>query len=244
MQNVFDIYTIIFLALAVFIFLRLRSVLGTRTGRERPPYDPYSAPDAAREPNRAPPENILPLPNRANNAEKPAAKPAEIEAEPADRWTGVAEPGTPLAAALDGIAAADKTFDAKHFVTGARAAYEMIVNAFAEGDRRTLKNLLSREVYDGFESAITERERRGETMENKFVSIDAADISAAEMRGRTAQVTVRFHSKLITATRDKNGNVIDGSAERVSDVTDVWTFARDVSSRDPNWKLVATEAGH
>jgi predicted lipid-binding transport protein (Tim44 family) len=245
MHDVFDIYTIIFLALAVFIFLRLRSVLGTRTGRERPPYDPYSARDAAREPNRAPAEsNILPLPNRANNAEKPAAKPVEVEAEPADRWEGVAAPGTPLAASLDAIAAADQNFDAHHFVAGARAAYEMIVNAFAEGDRRTLKNLLSRDVYEGFESAITERERRHETMENRFVSLDTAEISTAEMRGRTAQLTMRFHSKLITATRDKNGNVIDGSAERVSDVTDVWTFARDVSSRDPNWKLVATEAGH
>ena len=105
----------------------------------------------------------------------------------------------------------------------------MIVNAFAEGDRRTLKNLLSREVYDGFEAAISEREKRGETVETRFVSIDKADIAAAEMRGRTAQVTVRFVSQLISATRDKDGNVIDGNAEKVTDVTDVWTFARDVS---------------
>ena len=119
----------------------------------------------------------------------------------------------------------------------------MIVNAFAEGDRRTLKNLLSREVYDGFESAISEREKRGETVENRFVSIDNAEITAAELRGRIAQLTVRFQSKLVTATRDKDGNVTDGNAEKVTDVTDVWTFARDLSSRDPNWKLVATEAG-
>ena len=134
-------------------------------------------------------------------------------------------------------------FDHKHFLTGARAAYEMIVNAFAEGDRRTLKNLLSREVYDGFEAAISEREKRGEMVESRFVSIDSAEITAAELRGRTAQLTVRFQSKLVTATRDKNGNVIDGNAEKVTDITDVWTFARDLSSRDPNWKLVATEAG-
>jgi len=119
----------------------------------------------------------------------------------------------------------------------------MIVNAFAEGDRRTLRNLLSREVFEGFDAAIAGREKRGETMENRFVSIDNADITAAELRGRVAQVTVRFQSKLVTATRDKNGNVIDGSAEKVADVNDVWTFARDLSSRDPNWKLVATEAG-
>ena len=237
MRDVFDIYTIIFLALAVFIFLRLRSVLGQRTGRERPPYDPY----AAREPARPAPEKVVALPNRMPEAA--AAKPAE-PVPAGERWKGIAAVGTPLAGGLDTIVGADPNFDAKHFLTGARAAYEMIVTAFAEGDRRSLKNLLSRDVYDGFDAAIGEREKRGETVESRFVSIDSADITAAELRARTAQVTVRFHSTLITATRDKDGNVIDGSAERVTDITDVWTFARDVSSRDPNWKLVATEAGH
>ena len=236
MRDVFDIYTIIFLALAVFIFLRLRSVLGQRTGRERPPYDPY----AAREPGRPATEKVVVLPNRAPEAA--AVKPAEPVA-PGERWKGIAEAGSVLATGLDALVAADANFDPKHFLTGARAAYEMIVNAFAEGDRRTLKNLLSREVYDGFESAITEREKRGETVESRFVSIDNAEITAAELRARTAQLTVRFQSKLISVTRDKNGNVIDGNAEKVTDVTDVWTFARDLSSRDPNWKLVATEAG-
>jgi predicted lipid-binding transport protein (Tim44 family) len=119
----------------------------------------------------------------------------------------------------------------------------MIVTAFATGDRKSLKNLLSREVYDGFETAIRDRESKGETIENKFVSLDNADIIGAELRGNTAQVTVQFVSQLISATRDKAGNVIDGSPDKVTEVTDVWTFARDVSSRDPNWKLVATEAG-
>jgi len=141
------------------------------------------------------------------------------------------------------LAGTDPEFDAKHFITGARAAYEMIVNAYAEGDRRTLKNLLSREVYDGFEAAIVEREKRGDVVESRFVSIDNATITAAELRGRSAQLTVRFQSKLVSVTRDKAGEVIDGSADKVTDVTDVWTFARDLSSRDPNWKLVATEAG-
>jgi predicted lipid-binding transport protein (Tim44 family) len=233
---VFDIYTIIFLALAVFIFLRLRSVLGQRTGRERPPYDPYSARDAVR-PSTA--DNVVALPGRG--AEK---APEAVEAvESSERWKGLAQPGTPLAAGFDAIIADDKSFDPKHFIVGARAAYEMIVNAYAEGDRRTLKNLLSREVYDGFESVIRDRESRGETAETKFVSIDATDITAAEMRGKTAQITVRFISQLISVTRDKSGNVIDGSADKVTEVTDVWTFARDISSRDPNWKLVATESG-
>ena len=102
---------------------------------------------------------------------------------------------------------------------------------------------LGREVYDGFEAAIKDREGRGETVETRFVSIDGADLIGAEMRGKTAQVTVRFQSQLVSVTRDKTGNVIDGNPDKVTDVTDVWTFARDASSRDPNWKLVATEAG-
>lgn len=229
----FDIYTIIFLALAVFIFLRLRSVLGQRTGRERPPYDPYSARDAVRPSSN---DNVVTLPGRG--AEVP-----QKSAEAVERWKGIAEAGSAVAVGLDAIARDDKSFDAKQFVGGGRAAYEMIVTAFAEGDRRTLKNLLSREVYDGFEAAICGRESRGEKSETRFVSIDRADIIGAELRGRIAQVTVRFVSQLISTTRDRSGHVIDGSPEKVTDVTDVWTFARDVTSRDPNWKLVATEAG-
>src|SRR5665213_2905301 len=136
MRDVFDIYTIIFLALAVFIFLRLRSVLGQRTGRERPPYDPY----AAREPVRPAAENVVALPNRASESAAKKTGVAEEPAAPADRWKGVAEAGSPLAASLDAVAAADREFDPAHFLTGARAAYEMIVTAYAEGDRRTLKN--------------------------------------------------------------------------------------------------------
>ena len=106
-----------------------------------------------------------------------------------------------------------------------------------------MRNLLSREVYDGFDAHIGERESRGETVETKFVSIDSSAITAAELRNHTAQIIVRFVSKLVSATRDGSGNVIDGNAEKVTDVTDVWTFARDVSSRDPNWKVAATETG-
>lgn len=239
MRDVFDIYTIIFLALAVFIFLRLRSVLGQRTGRERPPYDPY----AAREPVRPAGENVVALPKRPGPTEAAAPKADEPIVASGERWKGVAEAGSAVAAGLDAVAGADRDFDPKHFLTGARAAYEMIVNAYAEGDRRTLRNLLSREVYDGFEAAIGEREKRGDTVESRFVSIDNAEITEASLRGRTAQLTVRFQSKLVSVTRNKAGDVIDGNAEKVTDVTDVWTFARDLNSRDPNWKLVATEAG-
>ena len=231
-----NIYTIIFLALAVFIFLRLRSVLGRRTGRERPPYDPYSARDAVRSPAT---DKVVTLP--ARTAEAPP-RPPEIPPAPGERWKDIAETGS-AAAGLDAIVAADTGFDAQHFITGARAAYEMVVTAFAAGDRRQLRGLLSREVYDGFDAHIGERESRGETLETKFISIDSSAITAAELRNRTAQITVRFVSKLVSATRDRSGAVIDGNAEKVTDVTDVWTFARDVSSRDPNWKVVATEAG-
>ena len=237
MQDVFDIYTIIFLALAVFIFLRLRSVLGQRTGRERPPYDPYSARDSVRPSTN---DNGVALPGRGGT-ETPQ-KPIET-AEPAERWKGIAEAGSAVAVGLDAIAREDPSFDAKHFVDGARSAYEMIVTAYAEGDRRNLKNLLSKDVYDGFDAAIREREAKGETSETRFVSIDKSEIVGAEQRGRTAQITVRFVSQLVSLTRDRNGAVIEGSPDKVTDVTDVWTFARDVSSRDPNWKLVATEAG-
>lgn len=231
----FDIYTIIFLALAVFIFLRLRNVLGQRTGRERPPYDPYSRRDAPAPAG----DKVISLPPRKT---EPAARPAET-AEPGERWKGIAEKGSAVAGGLDAIAAVDTSFDAQHFVTGARAAYEMIVGAFASGDRKSLKGLLSREVFDGFDSAIRDRELKGQTVESKFVSLDTAEIIGAELRGNSAQVTVRFVSQLITATRDRSGAVVDGNPDKVTDVTDVWTFARDVTSRDPNWKLVATEAG-
>src|SRR6185312_11692759 len=203
MQDVFDLYTIIFLALAVFIFLRLRSVLGQRTGRERPPYDPYSARDAVR---GSAGDKVVTLPPRA--IEQQPAKPAE-PVEPVDRWKGIAPAGSAVAAGLDAIVAADKTFDPRHFLTGARAAYEMIVVAFAQGDRRTLREWLSKEVYDSFDGVIREREERGETAETRFVSIDTTEVAGAELRGRTAQVTVRFVSHLISVTRDKSGNSTD-----------------------------------
>src|SRR3954462_1276374 len=117
MRDLFDIYTIIFLALAVFIFLRLRSVLGQRTGRERPPYDPYSAREAARTSTN---DNVVSLPPRPASE---AAAPPPAEAAAGDRWKGIAEQGSPAAIGLDAVVAQDSTFDARHFLTGARAAY-------------------------------------------------------------------------------------------------------------------------
>ena len=231
-----DIYTIIFLALAVFIFLRLRSVLGQRTGSERPPYD-RAAPNVVQ---RTQDNNVVPMPGAVID-QAPLAPSADVA--PADRWKGLAEPGTPLAAGLDAIAAQDSSFDPRHFISGARGAYEMIVLAFANGDRRALKDLVSPEVFESFDSVIKDREANEWKTETRFVSIDKTELTSAEVRDRSALITVRFVSQMITATRDKTGAVIDGSAEKVTDVTDVWTFARDITSRDPNWKLVGTDAG-
>jgi predicted lipid-binding transport protein (Tim44 family) len=187
--------------------------------------------------NAARQDNVVPLPG----AGRPPMPP-QPEMDQADRWKGIAVAGTPLATGLDAIVMADPSFDPRGFVGGARGAYEMIVLAFAKGDRKTLKEFLAKDVYEGFASVITDRESRNETAETTFVSIDKADIVGAEMRDKMAHVTVSFVSKLISATRDKAGVVIEGSLEKISDVDDVWTFARDVTGRDPNWKLVATES--
>ena len=121
-------------------------------------------------------------------------------------------------------------------------AYEMIVTAFADGDRKSLKNLLSKEVYDGFVAAIAEREKRGEVVKSTFVGTEKIDITHASIRDSEEQITLRIISQLISATYDKDGALIDGDPEAVSEVDDIWTFARDIRSRDPNWKLIATES--
>ncbi|MGB6117380.1 MAG: Tim44/TimA family putative adaptor protein [Mesorhizobium sp.] len=227
-----DLGTIIFLVAAVVIFIQLRSVLGRRTGSERPPFDPYTA-GRRQEADAKPADNVVSLPRR-KSGESAEETYAAIDA--------FAPAGSELNKGLRAIRDADSSFDPKGFVDGAKMAYEMIVMAYADGDRKTLKNLLSREVYDGFVQAINEREQRNEKIESSFIGIDKAEIAAAEMKGGEAHVTMRIVSELISATRDQAGAVIDGDPETVAEVKDVWTFARDTRSKDPNWKLVATEA--
>jgi len=239
MNGFIDIYSIIFLVLAIVIFLRLRSVLGRRTGNERPPFDPYSRSRRQVPKANGSDDKVISLPGREAGAGSPGTD-AGPTAE--DRVRAAAAPGSSLNESLVALAKADVSFDAEKFLSGAKAAYEMIVTAYAEGERKTLKQLLSREVYDGFVSAIGQRDSRGEVMEFKFVGIDKAEITDAAVKSGTAHVTIRFQSKLISATYDSDGKVIDGDPVRVSDVTDIWTFARDVASRDPNWRLVATES--
>ncbi len=233
MNGTIDILTLIFLVLAVVIFIKLRSVLGRRTGHERPRYDPYSADETNR---GGMPDNIVTLPR----GETPRMSEELDEDTFAKRLKEVAPEGGDVAAKLQRIAQADRTFDPKHFITGAKAAYEMIVTAFAEGDRKTLRGLLSREVYDSFAAAISEREQRGEMADFKFVGISKSEITDAEVLDRAINVTVKFTSDIITATRNRAGEVIEGSPTQIREVIDYWTFNREVSSRDPNWRLVAT----
>ncbi len=139
--------------------------------------------------------------------------------------------------------AASPGFALDPFIAGAKAAYEMIVTAFASGDRQTLQNLLDKDVLDSFTAAIEARESREASMTTQVVSIDQITIEDAGMHGRFAQITLRFASKLISATHDKSGALIDGNPDKSVDMIDIWTFARDVNSRDPNWKLIATQTG-
>jgi predicted lipid-binding transport protein (Tim44 family) len=172
--------------------------------------------------------------------DQPPLAPTAEPAPPSDRWKDLTEPGTALGQGLDAIVDKDSTFDPRHFLSGARGAYEMIVLAFANGDRRALRDLLSSEVYESFDAAIKEREKNEQKTETRFVSIDKAELVGAELRDRNAQLAVRFVSQMISVTRDKAGNIVDGNADKVADITDIWTFARDTTSRDPNWKLVGT----
>jgi predicted lipid-binding transport protein (Tim44 family) len=151
---------------------------------------------------------------------------------------------SPLGKSLTALIKADPSFDPGEFLDGAKTAYEMIVAAFADGNEATLKQLLGPEVLDGFERAIAEREQRGETLQSTLVAIDKADIIEAEVKNKQAYVTVKFVSQLISVTRDSDGEVIEGDAKKVREVTDIWTFAREIASRNPNWKLVATEAAN
>jgi predicted lipid-binding transport protein (Tim44 family) len=241
MQESIDISTIIFAVLAIFVLYKLKSVLGTRTGEERPPQDPFSRrrDDAgkAAAPGGSAQSNVIPLPGAANSNFGRSTPPVGEE-----RWGKLADPDA--FAGLDAIAAAAPGFDGAPFVDGARSAYEMIVTSFARGDRDTLRSLLASDVFDSFSSAIGAREAQGETVETTFVSIDRTTIADAHLREGVAQVTVRFASKIITVTRDRAGAIVEGGVDKIMDVIDVWTFARQTAARDPNWKLVATEAAH
>jgi len=232
---------LILLAVAVGVFLKLRSVLGRRTGHERPPFDPYSAPEKPVGGD----DKVVTLPQR----ERADADESGIDAYPQrepyvvkNRWAGIAPEGSPLAQTLTEIALADRRFDAEAFLSGARIAYEMIVTGFAKGDRKALQPLLDEHVFKSFEGVIAGREVRGEQVEQNFIGITKAVISNAALEGKRARLTINFTSELTACTKNKDGIVIDGDPVTIRQVNDVWTFERDLKASDPNWRLVATGA--
>ncbi len=223
-----DLPTVIFALVALFVAYKLRSVLGMRSDADRP------AGGLLAPLRRAPGPAPAVAPVEAAPAGPSAPAPA------ADRWKGVAEPDA--WSGLDAIAAADRTFTPEGFLSGARGAYEIIVHGFAAGDSATLRGLMAPDAFANFDTAIRARAAAGHTMSTTVVAIDAATIVSAALAGANAQVGVRFASKLASVTRDGAGTVVEGSPTEVADHLDLWTFGRDVRSRDPNWQLTATQA--
>jgi predicted lipid-binding transport protein (Tim44 family) len=239
MEEFFDIPTLIVIGLAIVVLFRLRQVLGTRTGRERTPAQRENEAAAAKTPGKPGEENVVqmrPRPVEPQTSEDAERAQRKLETE----ITQFSHGDDTIAGGLRAIAEADPGFSPKIFMEGAKAAYEMIVTAFAQGDRQTLRNLLEKDVYDGFERAIKEREAAGRKIDFTFVGLPKVEIAEADLDKRNANVTIRFHAEVVSATRDKDGTLIEGNADTVTTIADEWTFARSPKSRDPNWKLVAT----
>jgi predicted lipid-binding transport protein (Tim44 family) len=213
-----------FAVIAGVILFRLYSVLGRRTGHESPPREQYRLSGTAAERASTASDTVVSLPERI-------AKRADAAGE---------RPADPVARGLLDIKLADRKFETEHFMEGARAAYEMIVTAFAKGDRDSLRGLLSNEVYNAFDGVIRGREERHEKVEFTFVGFTSSHIVGAVCKGRSAEITVSFDAKYVSATSQKDGDVVEGDPSAVRDVTDIWTFGRDLGSRDPNWTLIAT----
>ncbi len=237
---------VILAAVAAFFILKLRSVLGKRTGHEnRPDYDPFSQGEdrGAEGKSDGGDDKVIQLPDRGAG-DRRGAKPLEAEEvlEAAEAETAEELADSPLAAGITQIKLADRDFDPRQFVAGARSAFEMIIGAFAAGDVKTLRPLLANEVYDDFSGAIKEREENKETLETTLIGITSAEIIEAEMQQKTAFVTVKFVSEQVNVTHDSEGRIVEGDPNHVAKVTDLWTFARNTRSRDPNWALVATRS--
>lgn len=214
---------ILFAMVAVFLVLRLRSVLGRKPeGEQQRRLNPF---------RREPAEGKADAGDRL--VEFPARPPRPAPEAPAGDISA-------LEAGLAQIKRVDPSFDSTSFVTGAIAAFEIVVNAFAAGDRDKLRTLLSNEVYDNFAGAIDARMSKGETLETKLSGATTAQIVEAEMRGQSAFVTIKFASEQCHITRDGEGRIVDGEPNRFEEVTDLWSFARNTRARDPNWTLVET----
>jgi predicted lipid-binding transport protein (Tim44 family) len=233
-------YDIILIGLvAVFLILRLRSVLGKRTGNEQPPardpFTPPAPPPATPRVGDSGNDNVVPLPT----ANAPSPRPTLATSGPGGiRATVMPSASSGVAA----IRAADPNFEPIGFTGGARAAFTSIVEAFARGDTATLRPLLDGATFASFEGAIRGRVERKEKAETTLIGFEASDVAAAEMQGTYADVTVRFVSEQINVVRNDEGQIIDGNPNEVQKVVDLWTFRRDTKSSDPNWQLIKTES--
>lgn len=216
----FPIDLILFGMIAAFLVLRLRSILGKRTGFERPP-EPMGRPEL-----RVVEDGVAPAPAAA-------AVPPPVRSVP--------DPAGPLGRTLTSMRAIDPNFTPDAFLAGAEAAFRMIVGAFAAGDRDTLRPLLSDETYAAFEGAIAAREREGETQRTEIREIPEARIEEAGLRGGLASITVAFTSDQVNLTLDRNGKEVAGT-DAVTEIRDIWTFERDLGSPDPTWRLVAARS--
>ncbi|RMD60791.1 MAG: Tim44 domain-containing protein, partial [Alphaproteobacteria bacterium] len=182
-------------------------------------------------------DKVIPLPDRARSGDGDGDEVATPNSPPR-----AATLGDGPEVGLTQIQLADKNFDKDHFLAGARAAFEMVLNAYAAGDTKALRPLLSNDVYENFAGAIAERAKAGHTLETTLVGITEAAIVDAELQNKTAFITVKFVSEQVNVVRDKDGNVVEGDPNQVTRITDIWTFARNTRSRDPNWTLVATQS--
>ena len=203
---------------ALFVGLRLYSVLGRRTGHEQQPIlRPAETPVQA-EP--APPQSDV-------AAERPEASGLVYEDD--------------AAVGIRAIVAADPNFDVGRFLEGAQAAYRMVLEAFWKGDREELRHLTSDDVLASFVEAIDAREAAGHVFDNRLVRIERAVIQEAALNGRAADITVRFDSDIAAVTRNSDGELVAGSMSDAVGANDVWTFRRTLGSGDPNWILVDTD---
>lgn len=240
MSDATFIEIVILAAVAAFFIFKLRSVLGKRTGHEeRSDFDPFRQ---AEERGRESEEKVIKLPDRQGERAGQRLEEDELLEEPAAEAEAPEVADSPVAAGLTQIKLADRAFDKDQFLAGARAAFEMVIGAYAAGDSKALRPLLANDVYDDFAGAIKEREEARETLETTLIGIVSADIIEAELRQKTAFVTVKFVSEQVNVTRDSEGRIIEGDPNHVAKVTDIWTFARNTRSRDPNWALVATRS--
>ena len=216
----FPIDLILFGMIAAFLVLRLRSILGRRTGFERqaPPYQPPAGQNTT-------------APVIDAQAEPPA---------PAGTRT-VPEPTSAIGQTLGRMHSVDRSFEPTAFLDGAEKAFRIIVTAFAAGDRATLQGLLSDDTYRGFEQAIAAREAAGQTQVSTIHAIHSAAIENADLRGTVASIAVRFVSDQTSLTQDKDGHPVVGT-DAVTEITDIWTFERNLSTRDPVWRLVSARS--